>query len=68
MSLTLSRDELCELTQRKKSDAQAAMLDAVGIPYRLVHGRVMVARSAAQAWLEGRPVAKSREPNMGAVT
>ena len=67
MSLTLTRDEVCELTQRKKADAQAAMLDSVGIPYRVVKGRVIVARSAAQSWLEGRPVALSREPNLGAI-
>lgn len=65
--LTLSREELRELTQRSKRDAQAAMLEAQGIPYRIVHGRVMVARSAAQSWLEGRCVTASRGPNFGAI-
>lgn len=65
--LTLTRDELRELTQRSKRDAQAAMLEAAGIPFRVVQGRIIVARATAQAWLEGRTVSASRGPNMGAV-
>ena len=67
MSLLLSREELRELTQRARQDAQAAMLDGAGIPYRIVAGRIIVARAHALAWLEGRPVAKSRAPNMDAI-
>lgn len=65
--LTLTADELRELTQRTRRDAQVAMLDAAGIPYRVVRGRVIVARATAQAWLEGRTVSNSRAPNMGAI-
>ena len=67
MSLTLTRDELRELTQRIKRDAQAEMLTAAGIPFRVVAGRVIVARTAAQAWLEGRTVSAPRGVNFGAV-
>lgn len=34
MTLALSPDELRELTARRRSDAQARVLDFMGIPYR----------------------------------
>ena len=67
MSLTLTREELRELTQRAKVAGQAEMLTAAGIPYRIVAGRILVARAHALAWLEGRPVSQSKGPNMNAV-
>jgi hypothetical protein len=66
-SLLLSRDELRELTQRARQDGQAAMLDSAGIPYRIVSGRIIVARAHALAWLEGRTLTPSRAPNMDAI-
>lgn len=33
-TLTLSRDELADLTGKLRSDAQAKVLDFMGIPYR----------------------------------
>ena len=67
MTLTLTRDEVRDLTGRAKRDAQAAVLTAQGIPFRVLGGRILVARSAAQAWLEGRSVPASRGPNFGAI-
>jgi hypothetical protein len=66
-SLFLSPDELRDLTQRARRDGQVERLEAEGIPHRIVAGRVIVARFHVLQWLEGRPVAQSREPNFGAI-
>lgn len=65
--LLLSADEVRALTQRARRDGQVEMLKAEGIPHRIVGGSVIVARVHVLAWLEGRPVAQSREPNFGAI-
>ncbi len=66
--LLLTADEVRDLTQRARRDAQVESLKAHGIPCRVVAGRVIVARPHVMAWLEGRPVAQSREPNFGAIS
>ncbi len=67
MSEFLSTDDLRELTQRAHKDAQAKMLEASGIPFRWLAGRLVVSRHHVREWLEGRTVAPSREPNMKAI-
>lgn len=52
--LTLTAEELRELTQRKHADAQRAVLDALGIHYRtLPDGKPVVLRSTVEAALGG---------------
>jgi hypothetical protein len=63
----LSTDELKDLTQRARKDAQARMLESAGIPFRWLAGRLVVSRHHAREWLAGRDVAPSREPDMGAI-
>ena len=63
----LSPAELRDLTQRAHRDAQARVLEADGIPYRQRGTTLIVSRHHARAWLEGKPIAASREPDMEAI-
>ena len=67
MSEFLTFDELRELTQRARRDGQAEFLQSVGIPFRRADQRLIVSRHHVREWLSGRPVAPSREVNLGAV-
>lgn len=61
--LTLTPDELRELTGRKRNDAQRAELRAMGIPYRVrTDGTVVVLRID----VEGRraTISPQREPEL----
>lgn len=67
MSEFLTPDDLRDLTHRHRKEAQAKALEAAGIPFRWLAGRIIVSRHHAREWLAGRTVATSREPNMGAI-
>ena len=67
MSEFLTAEEVRDLTQRARREAQAQALTAAGIPHRIVGARIIVSRHHARAWLEGRQVAPSREPDMNAI-
>lgn len=67
MSLTLSREELADLTKYKQSEKQREVLDELGIPWNDVRGRTVVLRSHVDAWAAGRPVRKSHEPRLDLV-
>ena len=57
-ALTLSDDELFELTKRRRADARRRALEAMGIPYRVRHdGTLAVIRAHAE-----------RDPSTGTAT
>jgi hypothetical protein len=62
MSILLSRDELIEITERVHCDAQKAVLDAIGVPAKIVGRRLIVSRSAFEAALAGRPQVTTARP------
>ena len=68
MSEFLTSEELRDLTQRARREAQARALKEAGIPFRQVAARLIVSRHHAREWLAGRIVAPSHEPNMSAIT
>ena len=68
MNEFLTPDELRDLTQRARREAQARALQEAGIPFRQVAARLIVSRHHAREWLAGRIVAPSHEPNMSAIT
>lgn len=63
----LDPDELRDLTQRARKDAQMRELTVMGIPYRVQRDRVLVSRYHAREWLAGRAVAPARKPNWDAI-
>ncbi len=65
--LTLTAAELHELTGYRQPAKQRAWLDARGLPYR-GEGRILVSRAAAEQWLSGVEVTRSRAPDMSAVS
>lgn len=65
--LTLTRDELRELTGYASAAKQRAWLDERGVPYRF-EGRLLVSRSVAEDWLRGRTVVQSRGVDLSMVT
>jgi hypothetical protein len=65
----LSPDELVALTRRRRSDAQARELVAMGIPYRArTDGTLAVLRAAVDAILgvpdQSQRVARTAEPQL----
>jgi len=56
MSLTLSAEELQELTNAKTAAKQRERLRALGLPYRDGPTRPLVSRSTVEAWLRGDDV------------
>lgn len=61
--LTLTSQELRELTGTRAGDRQRAWLRERGIPFR-DEGRILVSRAAAERWLSGIEVAAPRGPRM----
>jgi hypothetical protein len=59
--------ELHDLTGFARAAEQEAWLKAEGLTHRRCGKRVIVSRYHARAWLEGRPVIASNEPNLGAI-
>lgn len=60
----LSPDELRDLTQRARREAQAQELDAMGIPHMTQRGRLLVSRFHVRERLAGRSMAPVRRPNL----
>lgn len=63
----LSPAELRELTGYSRADKQRRMLDDHGIPYKSIGSRTIVLASHIAAWVEGRPVRQSVEPDFSMV-
>jgi len=60
-SLTLSREELQDLTHKQKSSAQVRALRAMGIEHKVrADGTVVVLRSHIEAQLGGAPQAANQ--------
>ena len=63
--LTLSPAELRELTERRRSDAQARVLDHMGIPYQVrPDGSLAVLRIVAERALGGTGTMTFQEPQL----
>lgn len=67
MSEFLSSSELHQLTGYARANAQAAWLKEKGVAHKRDGSRVIVARTHALAWLEGRSVVTSSGPNWASV-
>lgn len=52
-SLTLTEQELQDITRKVRPSAQARVLSEAGIPFRMIAGRPMVARAALIETLTG---------------
>jgi hypothetical protein len=61
--MTLTNDELRELTGKSWRSRQVAWLEAHGVPFRLDGKRVLVAKSAAEAYLRGERMTQTRRPD-----
>jgi hypothetical protein len=66
--LTLTPEELRELTGRARRGDQRAWLEAQGIPFRVDGERLLVSRQHAQDWLSGKVVARSRAVDLSGVS
>ena len=63
--LTLTRAELREFTQRRRSDAQARVLDYLRLPYRVrPDGSLVVLRAVAEKALGGTMPVHQSEPEL----
>ena len=67
MSVILSPDELRGLTGYSRGAEQRRILDEIGIPYKTVGSRTIVISQHVAAWVEGRPVRQSVEPDFSFV-
>lgn len=65
--MILSQQELRDLTGRARRTDQEEWLRERGIPYRWDGVRLLVSCSVVDAWLSGREVVPSREPNLAGV-
>ena len=65
--LTLTRDELSELTGYARRTEQARVLAEQGIPFKDVGGRLVVLQCHVLAWMENRPVRAAAEPDWSAI-
>lgn len=64
----LDKAELHQLTGFARVKAQAGWLAAKGIPHRVDGSRVIVCRTDAREWVQGKPlVVSSGGPNWAAV-
>lgn len=63
----LSTADLHALTGYARAAEQEAWLKEHGLPHRRDGKRIIMARFHARAWLEGRTVRQSNEPNLGAL-
>lgn len=64
----LDKGELHQLTGFARVKAQAAWLASRGIPHRLDGSRVIVCRTDAREWVQGKPLnVSSGEPNWATV-
>lgn len=58
--LTLTPEELRQLTGKARRNYQAEWLALNGIPYRLDGLRILVGRTAVDSWLGGKDVPQAR--------
>jgi hypothetical protein len=63
----LSASDLHILTGYARAAEQESWLKEHGLPHRRDGRRIIMARFHARAWLEGRAVRPSNEPNLGAL-
>lgn len=63
----LSTADLHALTGYSRAAEQEVWLKEHGIPHRRDGRRIILARFHARAWLEGRHVVASNEPNLSAL-
>jgi hypothetical protein len=63
----LNAGDLLGLTGYSRAAEQEAWLKDQGIPHKRDGKRIILARYHARAWLEGRPVVASNEPNLAAL-
>jgi hypothetical protein len=61
--LLLSKPEIRQLTNKAHLSKQMGWLDAHGVPYHLEGKRLLVSRSAAEAYLRGEQVIGERAPD-----
>jgi succinate dehydrogenase/fumarate reductase flavoprotein subunit len=63
--LTLTPAELREFTSRRRSDAQARVLEHMGVPFsRRPDGSLVVLRAVAERLLGGDGTMQRREPEL----
>lgn len=67
MSAILSPNDLREITGYAQAAAQRRVLDEQGIPYKTVGSRTIVLEAHITAWIEGRPVRRTVEPDLSSV-
>ncbi len=60
-------DTIRELTGYQQPARQAEVLSTLGIPYKMVRGRVRVLAAHVVAYFNGTPMRQTSEPNLGAV-
>lgn len=63
----LNSSDLRDLTGYAYAADQEEWLTAHGLPHKRDGRRIILARFHARAWLEGRPVVASNEPNLKAL-
>lgn len=54
--LTLSREEVIAFTGYKRAQDQTRELERVGVPYKIMRGRVVVLTAHVTAYMENRPI------------
>lgn len=67
MVTILPKADLVELTGYHLAAKQKNVLDQLGIPYKEVSGRPIVLSEHVTAWVEGRKIKKSVEPDFSMV-
>lgn len=63
----LQSAELRELTGFSRAAEQESWLRDHGLPHKRDGKRIIVSRFHARAWLEGRAIVASNEPNLAAL-
>lgn len=64
----LDADDLRHLTHAARANGQEAWLKARGVPFKREGTKLIVLWTHVQAWIEGRPVVASKEPDLSMVT
>lgn len=63
----LSAADLRDLTGYVRAAEQRRVLDEHGIPYKSIGSRTIVLSAHISAWVEGRPLRRSVEPDFSMV-
>lgn len=64
----LSAADLRDLTGYARTAEQRRVLGQQGIPYKAIGNRTIVMSAHVSAWVEGRPVRQSVEPDFSMVS